>query len=172
MKRLRSGGDGLVRLRATAVGALRVLDICPLVPLETFTRLVGATHRVSAYQRLARLRAARLVDVRLVDLGNVLGGRPVRVWLLTKAGREALRRKGCTLAYENAAALAALPFGPPARPRNVRRQRDLPLLVLTYRLLAAILAEREAAGCPAEVLAWEHPWDRGFTLAGRPGRQA
>jgi hypothetical protein len=53
-----------------------------------------------------------------------------------------------------------LPYGKPARWRDVARQRDIPLLVVAYRLLARASQDLDQ---PVRVAAWEHPWIR--TLA-------
>src|SRR5262249_4241904 len=56
-------GSG-VRLLPASREILRVLDICPWIPIDVLVALVGARSRVSVYQALARLRAAGLVQRR------------------------------------------------------------------------------------------------------------
>jgi hypothetical protein len=53
-----------------------------------------------------------------------------------------------------------MPYGRPARWPDVVRQRNTPMLVSTYRLLAQITRGMDR---PVRVAAWEHPWIR--TLA-------
>src|SRR5207249_1212910 len=79
------------RLRNGALAALRLLETCPLVPVDVFVHLVGLRSRTSAYQQLARLRRGGLADVRRANLGYLLGERGVGLWMITDIGRQALR---------------------------------------------------------------------------------
>ena len=99
-----------------------------------------------------------------VELGHVLGGRPIRLWSLTDQGRQRLpdqpRPWGGPV---TAVAAYGLRSGPPARPRPT----ELPLLVSTYRLLAALVAEQPTPQ-QVRVLAWEHRWRRTWLPSGPP----
>src|SRR5918911_4120494 len=79
-----------MRLLPASTRILRVLDICPWVPIDVLVPLVGARTRVSVYQALARLRKAELVQVRRVRLGPLAGDRPVGLWATTEEGRRGL----------------------------------------------------------------------------------
>ena len=78
-------------LRQRTIAALRVLDTCPLIPVDAFGPLVGLRRPGSSYQVLGRLRSAGLAEVRRVDLGYLLGHRRIGLWTTTEAGRKALR---------------------------------------------------------------------------------
>jgi len=52
-----------------------------------------------------------------------------------------------------------LPYGEPDDRRDVARQRDLPMLIAAYRLLAEVVRGLDR---PVRVGAWEHPWSRTF----------
>ena len=47
--------------------------------------------------------------------------------------------------------------------RDVARQRDVPLLVVAYRLLACVVRELDR---PVRIAAWEHPWIRTVSQTG------
>jgi hypothetical protein len=79
-----------VRLLPASKQILRVLDICPWVPIDVLVSLAGARKRVSVYQALARLREAKLVQVRRVRLGPLAGDHPLGLWATTEQGRQAL----------------------------------------------------------------------------------
>lgn len=63
------------RLRHRAWIALNLLETCPFVPVDAFVHLAGLSSRSSAYQQLARLRYARLAEVRRLDPGYLVGER-------------------------------------------------------------------------------------------------
>jgi hypothetical protein len=52
---------------------------------------------------------------------------------------------------------AQLPYGRPKRWRDPARQRDVPLLIVAYRLLAMVVSGLDK---PMRITAWEHPWIR------------
>src|SRR5918911_5324570 len=79
-----------MRLLPASTRILRVLDICPWVPIDVLVPLAGARTRVSVYQALARLREAELVQVRRVRPGPLAGDRPLGLWATTEQGRQAL----------------------------------------------------------------------------------
>src|SRR5207302_6318 len=60
-----------------------------------------------------------------------------------------------------------LPYGEPDCWRDPARQRDVPVLVAAYRLLAAVAVGLRR---PVRVCAWEHPWVRTLAPA-RGGRR-
>ena len=71
------------RLRSGALAALRLLEMCPLLPVDVFVHLVGLNSCSSAYQQLARLQRAGLADVERVDLGYLMGERRIGLWNIT-----------------------------------------------------------------------------------------
>src|SRR5205823_4486923 len=120
--------------------------------------LVGLSGRSSAYQQLARLRRAGLAEVRRVDPGYLVGERRLGCWTITDLGRRLLAGVSAPRGQECV-----------ARSRRNARDwhrgariggRDLPLLIATYRLLAAVVLERSASGQMVELTAWEWPWVR------------
>ena len=150
------------QFRQGALRALSVLDMCPMVPVDAFVHLVGLTSQSSAYQQLARLRDAGLAEARRVDPGYLVGERRLGCWMITDRGRQTL-------------GLAAWPR--PVRQEAIVREgrgargahglariseHDLPLLIATYRLLAAVVVERSARGHAVEITSFEWPWVRGW----------
>ena len=79
------------RLRSGALAALRLLEMCPLLPIDVFVHLAGLNWCSSAYQQLARLQRAGLAEVERVDLGYLLGERRIGLWNITDMGRRVLR---------------------------------------------------------------------------------
>ena len=79
-----------IQLRQGALRALRVLETCPLVPVDAFVHLAGLSVHSSAYQQLARLRRAGLADVQRVDPGYLVGERHLGCWTITDEGRRTL----------------------------------------------------------------------------------
>jgi len=149
-----------LRLRNGAIAALRLLEICPLVPVDAFVHLVGLTSRTSAYQQLARLKRAGLAEMRRAHLGYLIGERRVGLWKITHEGRQALRAAGVHLVAPEASATGhPLQRGVIRRAPRIR-DGDLPRLVAAYRVLSWLVAERAAAGRPVDVRSWESPWIR------------
>src|SRR6266542_1798113 len=95
--------------------------------------------------------------VQVTRLGPLLGSRRVRLWTLTVAGQSVLdaRRR-----LAPAAACAHLPYGAPERWPEAVHQRDLPMQVATYQLLAQAVGDLPQ---PVRIAAWEHPWIRTLT---------
>jgi hypothetical protein len=152
-------------LRQRTIAALRVLDRCPLIPVDAFSPLAGLRCPGSAYQVLARLRRAGLAEVRRVDLGYLLGQRRIGLWTTTEAGRMALR-----VIEQAAAGHACVPVADRA-PYGysaivLPRARGLAGLVAVYDLIAMLVAERDAAGNPVDVGVVECPWVR--VVSGAP----
>jgi Replication-relaxation len=156
---------GLHQLRQGALRALRMLDVCPLVPVDAFVYLVGLTSQSSAYQQLARLRNTGLAEVRRVDPGYLVGERRLGCWMITDKGRRMLALAACPRPFRREAIVRG---GQGARGphRSVRiSQHDLPLLITTYRLLAAVVLERSARGHAVEITSFEWPWVRPWRSA-------
>jgi len=148
------------RLTKGALAALRLLEICPLVPVDAFVHLVGLSSRTSAYQQLARLKRAGLAEIRRAHLGYLIGERRVGLWKITDEGRQALRAAGVHLVAPEVGAIGR-PFQRGVIRRAPRkRDGDLPRLVAAYRVLSWLVAERAAAGRPVDVRSWESPWVR------------
>jgi hypothetical protein len=84
------------------------------------------------------------------------------LWTTTPAGRSFADKRGLA---PSEAEIGLLPFGiPKARPAATR-QRNVPILIALYRLLAHWVQSLEG---PVRVAAWEHPWKRtlGYTEPG------
>src|SRR5262245_31634201 len=117
---------------------LRVLGICPWIPIDVLSALIGARSRANVYQALARLAAAGLVQRRPAQLG-LLGGRgPTALWATTRCGVDALRMlPGESLrAFPTERRLVV-----PARTRT-----DDPVRVAAARALAGWLVAQRATG--------------------------
>lgn len=155
------------RLRSGALVALRLLEMCPLLPIDVFVHLVGLNSCSSAYQQLARLRRAGLAEVERVDLGYLLGERRIGLWNITDMGRRVLR----TASVLEFARTLGTNGSPPDHPydrgerRAFRRETNVPLLVAAYRLLALIVVERATDAAPVDVRTWERPWVREYWSA-------
>jgi predicted ArsR family transcriptional regulator len=76
-----------MRLQTRPRAALATLGRCPSVPADVLACLLSMA---AAYQLLARLARAGLAEARPVELGHVLGGRPIGLWSLTERGRRQL----------------------------------------------------------------------------------
>ena len=147
------------QLRATRIGpsgraALQLLACCPRMPTHVVGVLLGHRQAVTTAQLLARLRRAGLAQDQASRLGPLLGSRPVRLWTLTAEGRAFVASRGSASPPEDA---GQMQYGEPERWRDPARQRDVPLLVACYRLLARVATGLDR---PVHVSAWEHPWIR------------
>jgi hypothetical protein len=130
------------------------------VPVDAFVHLAPLSSLSSAYQQLARLQHAGLAVVRRVDPGYLIGERPVGCWLITDRGRQVLG-----LADELGQGEKEIrPRRPACAGGPLKRQRpgdtDAPLLMATYRILAALVLDYRAGGQVVEVQEWEWPWVR------------
>jgi hypothetical protein len=159
----RSGHAPAGRIGPSGRTALQLLACCPRAPTDVVGVLLGLGHLDSASQLLARLRKGGLAQSETVRPGPLLGSRSVRLWTLTPAGHATLAMRGLAPSLEGR---GRLPFGQPACWRDPARQHDVPLLIVTYRLLAEFVA---GTGQPMRVAAWEHPWIRSVRDA-RSGR--
>jgi len=95
-----------------------------------------------------------------VKPGPLLGIRSVRLWSLSAVGRTVVQARGIGPMPKDQ---ARLPYGRPDRPRDPRRQPDVPLLIAAYRLLGVVVSGLNQR---VRVVAWEHPWVRSFRPAG------
>src|SRR5260370_29544814 len=152
-----------VRIGPSSRPALQLLACCPRIPTDVVGVLLGLGHLDSAAQLLARLRRGALAQPEAVRPGLLLGSHSVRLWTLTTAGHTILAMRGLAPSLEGR---GQLPYGQPKRWRDSARQHDVPLLIVTYRLLAEFVA---GTGHPMRVAAWEHPWIRSVRDA-RSGR--
>jgi hypothetical protein len=149
-----------LQIREGALIALRVLETCPLVPVDAFVGLAGLSSLSSAYQQLARLRRGGLADARRVDAGYLVGERRLGCWTITDDGRRILAQASVHRPGEQKA-VAQGRHGPAVSHKRARiRDSDVPLLIAAYRLLASVVLERGAGELTFEVLAWEWPWIR------------
>ena len=147
-----------MRLGVRSGAALATLDRCPYVPADVLACLLGLRTQTAAHQLLARLARVGLAEARAVDLGHVRGGRPIGLWSLTRRGRQRLYEQPN---HRSGPATAVAAYGVPTRPLARQRPTDLPLVVSTYRLLAAFVAE-QASSQPIRVVAWEYRWRRTY----------
>jgi hypothetical protein len=148
------------RIGSSGRAALRLLACCPRVPTDVAALLLGMRHTRSAAQLLLHLRTARLARYTTMRPGPLLGSKAVRLWRLTPAGQAIVSTLGLAPPLETR---NRLPYGQPARWRDVARQRGLPMLVAAYRLLARVVGDVDRPVC---VAAWEHPWIRTVTQTG------
>jgi hypothetical protein len=155
--RLQLQGPERMRVGPSGRAALQLLACCPRLPTDVVASLLRLRHTRSAAQLLLRLRTAGLARSETSRPGPVTGPRTDRLWTLTPAGRAFLDRRHLALSEEYG---RLLPGGRPARWPDTARQRDTPMLVATYRLLAEVACSIDR---PVRVTAWEHPWIR--TLA-------
>jgi len=143
-----------MRVGPSGCAALQLLARCPRLPTDVVARLLRMRQSRSAAQLLLRLRSAGLARCETARAGPLVGSRGVRLWTLTPAGLAFLDRHGLARS-ENAGGL--LPYGRPARWPDTARQRDTPMLIVAYRLLAQVASIVDQ---PVRVAAWEHPWIR------------
>ncbi len=146
-----------MRVGPSGCAALQLLARCPRLPTDVVARLLRMRHTRSAAQLLLRMRSAGLARHETARAGPLVGSRGVRLWTLIPAGLALLNGRGPASSEE---AGGLLPYGRPARWPDTARQRDTPMLVAAYRLLAHFVRSLDR---PAGVAAWEHPWVR--TLA-------
>ena len=150
-----------LRLGRSAASALRVLETCPLLPVDAFRGLTGLRSIGGAYKQLARLRSAGLADAHLVDVGYLLSQRPLGLWKITELGRQAIEGAAGARSDGSRHVLSLL------QSDVRRRDKRLTVLVATYRLLSDVVAERARTGNPVEVVHLEYPWTRSFWSAER-----
>jgi len=118
-------------------------------------------HASSAAQLLVRLQNADLVHGETARPGPLLGIRSVRLWSLSAVGRTIVLERGIgPMAKER----ARLPYGAPHTSRDPRRQPDVPLLIVAYRMLGVVAS---GLNQHVRVVAWEHPWVRSFRPDGQ-----
>ena len=161
MKGMKRGRNRPPRqLREGALIALRVLETCPLVPVDAFVGLAGLSSLSSAYQQLARLRRAGFADVRRVDAGYLVGERRIGCWTITDHGSRMLAEASAHDPGEQKAGARGREAPARSHKRARIRDSDVPLLIAAYRLLASLVLERGAGELTFEVLAWEWPWIR------------
>ena len=96
-------------LRDSGLAALRLLEMCPLMPVDAFVPIVGLNSWTAGYQQLARLRRAGLVEGCRVNLSYLLGERKVGLWKITKAGTQVIG------IADDSGTCALLPYGRPSR---------------------------------------------------------
>jgi len=149
------------RLGPSGRAALQLLACCPRIPTDVVAVLLGMRHTSSAAQLLLRLQNADLVHAETAKPGPLLGIRSVRLWSLSAVGRTILLARGVGPMPKDQ---ARLPYGGPDRPRDPRRQPDVPLLIAAYRLLGVVVSGLNKR---VRVVAWEHPWVRSFRPAGQ-----
>jgi hypothetical protein len=135
----------------SAMAAMQVLAMCPLLPADAFRHLAGFRSIGGAYRRLEKRRRAGLAEIERAELGYLLADRPVGLWSITERGQRLFDEVSC-------ADRRAPDFRGPCTP--VRGEPSLTSRVAAYRLLAFFVAECNADGRKVELCAWEHPWVR------------
>lgn len=144
--------------------ALHVLAQCPRMPTNAMRILLGHRDAVTTAQLLARLKRAGLAECKAYRLGPLVGPRPIRLWALTTVGRAFVSARNMIPALAD---VEPGLYGQPERWRDPNRQRDLPMLIACYRLLAKVARDCE---CPVYLVAWEHPWIRYTSTSGSKRR--
>jgi hypothetical protein len=135
----------------SGMAALRILDMCPLLPVDAFRHIAGFRSIGGAYRRLEKLRRAGLAEMERAELGYLLADGPLGLWSITEHGQRLFGEVSC------AHRRALDPRGPRKPPRG---EPSLTTRVAAYRLLAFLVAEGNADGRKVELCAWEHPWVR------------
>jgi hypothetical protein len=124
------------------------------MPTDVVGVLLGHRAPVTTAQLLNRLLRGGLVRYTSARLGVLLGSRPVRLWILTAAGRAFLDRRSPMPQVD---ARQLLAYRETEVWRDPARARDVHMQVACYRLLAHMAT---ALARPVQVGAWEHPWVR------------
>jgi hypothetical protein len=133
-----------MRLLPAAREILRVLAICPWIPIDVLTAISGAHSRVSVYQTLGRLSAAGLVQKRQVRPAVFGGTRPIAVWAMTAAGIDAHPRHRT--------------WPPTAgQPLRVRDHVADPLRISAVRALAGWIAAQRTHAESLKIVCWQAP---------------
>jgi hypothetical protein len=145
-----------MRLLPASREILRLLRICPWVPVDVVAALAGARARVSTYQALARLRGAGLVQYRQVNLRLAACGRPLRLWATTARGREALHACASLSGLDESDASDRLAVDPAGRCPTGGVTGALGFAAA--RGLAAFFVAQARAGRPLQLCAWASPW--------------
>jgi Replication-relaxation len=148
VRQIRVGPSGLL--------ALQLLGRCPRMPTDAMQVVLGHRQAVTTAQLLGRLRKAGLVKYHVYRSGL----RPARLWTLSNAGRDCLLRRRLSATDENLSGLGCSARG---AQRDPIRQRDIPLLIACYRLLARVAVDFDGG---VEVCRWEHPWIRTLPSVG------
>src|SRR5437763_12230004 len=156
-----------MRLLPASREILRVLGICPWIPVDVLAALTGARSRVSVYQALARLAAAGHVQKRQVSLGLLAGNRPTAVWATTMPRQDALQATGRTAASAASHGCGRQKIGS----RSLRPAPHLadPVRIAAARALAGWLVTKRATGQTLRIVALQTPLIQlPAALAGRP----
>ncbi|HYW87490.1 MAG TPA: hypothetical protein VFB50_06960, partial [Chloroflexota bacterium] len=135
----------------SAMAAMQILAMCPLLPVDAFRHLAGFQSIGGAYRRLETLRRTGLAEMERGELGYLLAERPLGLWSITERGQRLCDEVGC------ADRLASDPRDSRAPAHG---QPNLTTRVAAYRLLAFLVAECNADGRKVELCAWEQPWVR------------
>ena len=135
----------------SAMAAMQILAMCPLLPVDAFRHIAGFRSIGGAYRRLEKLWRAGLAEMERAELGYLLADRPLGLWSITEHGQRPRDEVSC------ADRRAWDPRGPSIPPR---REPNLTTRVAAYRMLAFFVAQCNADGRNVELCAWEHPWVR------------
>jgi hypothetical protein len=131
--------------------ALRILEMCPLLPVDAFRHIAGFRSIGGAYRRLENLRRAGFVEMERAEVGYLLADRPLGLWSISVDGQrlfdEVSRANG-----------RASDLRSPRTPSG--GEPNFTTRVAAYRLLAFFVAECNADGRKVDLCAWEHPWVR------------
>ena len=139
------------RPRRSALAALRILHLCPLLPVDAFRHIAGFGSIGGAYRRLENLRRAGLADMERAELGYLLADRPLGLWSITERGQRVLGELS---------RLDASTSGPRGQRNPPHGLPNVTSRVAAYRLLAFLVAECNADGQMVDLCAFEHPWVR------------
>ena len=153
-----------IRLGRSTTEALRVLNLCPSLPADTFRHVLHLRSAGGAYKLLGKLKQAGLAEMERVEVGYLLADRPLGLWSLTELGRRATASAQQTRTGRRSCAADSTSSVLGARSRR-RTRTNFTLMVAAYRLLAFLLTERYLEGQQTELCAWEQPWFRRLWLA-------
>ena len=158
---MKSASAARRRIGRSSRALLHLLARCPNMPTDVVADLLGLRRSVSAAQLLGRLEQMALVRITSVAAGQLHGGGRLRVWSLSTRGMQLARALGVGRGMEDE---QLLPDGAPKASRRLAGGRTLPLLSMTYRLLANIAASGDRA---IRLVAWVYPWVRSVQVPGR-----
>jgi DNA-binding PadR family transcriptional regulator len=71
----------------SAMAAMQILDMCPLLPVDAFRHIAGFKSIGGAYRRLEKLRRAGLAEMERAEVGYLLADRPLGLWSMTEHGQ-------------------------------------------------------------------------------------
>ena len=74
----------------SAIAAMQILEMCPLLPVDAFQHIAGFRSIGGAYRRLEKLRRAGLAEMERSEVGYLLADRLLGLWSITEHGQRVL----------------------------------------------------------------------------------